>query len=242
MAPCAGPILGLLLTGAAIKGATISTTLLLLADAAGAATSLAAVLLIGGQLFAAIKQSLAAGKWVRRGLGITVLLGVGAIVFGFDSGILARLSIVPTASVEQMLVDKTGLAQPTKTNQLAGSELPVEGLMPSLSGAVAWLNSSPFSADQLRRKVVLVDFRTYSYINCLRSLSYIRAWNQKYKDRGLVVIGVHSPEVAFEKELHNVQQAVQDLDITYPTAVDSKLEIWQAFNNSIGPRTISSMW
>jgi cytochrome c biogenesis protein CcdA/thiol-disulfide isomerase/thioredoxin len=234
-APCAGPILGLTLTGAAIKGATLRTTALLLAYAAGAATSMGVVLLIGGRLFAVLKKSLGVGAWVRRGLGIAVLMGVAAIVLGLDTGILTRLSLVPTASVEQFFANKIGLARGTKTDQITGSDLPVEGHMPPLSGAIAWLNSPPLSPQQLRGRVVLVDFWTYSCINCLRSLPYIRAWNQKYKDYGLVVIGVHSPEFAFEKKLSNVQHAVNDLGITYPVAVDNNLEIWQAFNNEYWP-------
>src|SRR3984885_11234810 len=100
-APCAGPILGLILTGAAIKGASANTTLLLLAYAAGAATSLAAALLIGGRVFAAMKKSLGAGEWIRRGLGVAVLLGIVAIAFGLDTGILTRLSLTKTAGLEQ---------------------------------------------------------------------------------------------------------------------------------------------
>src|SRR5471030_832715 len=108
-APFAGPILGLILTGAAIKGASASTTLLLLAYAAGAATSLAAALLIGGRVFTFMKRSLGAGEWIRRGLGVAVLLGVVAIAFGLDTGILARLSTVATGGLEQKLVDKFSL-------------------------------------------------------------------------------------------------------------------------------------
>jgi cytochrome c biogenesis protein CcdA/thiol-disulfide isomerase/thioredoxin len=243
-APCAGPILGLILTGASIKGATLGTTVLLLAYATGAATSLAAALLIGGRLLAALKQSLGAGEWVRRALGIAVLAGVAAIAFGADRGILARLSIASTAGVEQMLVTKAGYAQSATLPKAAGSVLPVEGLMPSLSGAVAWLNSPPLSTYQVRGKVVLIDFWTYSCINCLRTLPYIRAWDEKYRKYGLVVIGVHSPEFAFEKELRNVRQAVHESEITYPVVVDSNLAIWQSGKHStmnIGPRTISSM-
>jgi cytochrome c biogenesis protein CcdA/thiol-disulfide isomerase/thioredoxin len=234
-APCAGPILGLILTSAAIKGATVATTGLLIAYAAGAGTSLAAVLLIGGRLFAAMKQSLGVGEWVRRGLGLAVLLGVAAIFFGLDTGVLTRLSLAPTTTAEQFFVNKAGLSQATQSHLVPGSDLPAEGPMPSLAGAVAWLNSPPLSGRQLRGKVVLIDFWTYSCINCLRSLPYIRAWNEKYKDHGLVIIGVHSPEFAFEKELSNVQRAVRDLDISYPVAVDSNLQIWQAFNNEYWP-------
>src|SRR6185503_15030395 len=100
-APCAGPILGLILTGAAIKGASTSTSLLLLAYALGAATSLAAALLIGGRLFAAMKQSLGVGEWIRRALGVLVLAGVAAIALGLDTGLLTRLSLASTNGLEQ---------------------------------------------------------------------------------------------------------------------------------------------
>ncbi|HEY0107006.1 MAG TPA: cytochrome c biogenesis protein DipZ [Rhizomicrobium sp.] len=234
-APCAGPILGLILTGAAINGASASTTLLLLAYAAGAATSLAAALLVGGRGFAAMKRSLGAGEWIRRGLGVAVLLGVVAIAFGLDTGILAQLSLAKTAGLEQALVDKAMPGRAVKTVAVAGSEFPVEGVMPPLSGATAWLNSPPLTSKTLRGKVVLVDFWTYSCINCLRSLPYIEAWARKYKDHGLVVIGIHAPEFAFEKDIGNVRRAVRDLGVTYPVALDDDLTIWQAFNNEYWP-------
>jgi cytochrome c biogenesis protein CcdA/thiol-disulfide isomerase/thioredoxin len=234
-APCAGPILGLILTGAAIKGASANTILLLLAYAAGAATSLAAALLIGGRVFAAMKNSLGAGEWIRRGLGVAVLLGVVAIAFGLDTGFLTRLSLTKTAGLEQTLVDKTMPGRALKTTAVAGSEFPVEGTMPSLRGATAWLNSPPLTPQELRGKVVLVDFWTYSCINCLRSLPYIEAWARKYKDHGLVVIGIHAPEFAFEEDIDNVRRAVRDLGVTYPVALDNDLKIWQAFNNEYWP-------
>jgi cytochrome c biogenesis protein CcdA/thiol-disulfide isomerase/thioredoxin len=234
-APCAGPILGLLLTGAAIQGASASTTFLLLAYAAGAATSLAIALLIGGRVFAAMKKSLGAGEWVRRALGVAVLLGVVAIAFGLDTGFLTRLSLTNTASIEQSLIDKVRPSKHTATTRVAGSDLPVEGQFPSLAGATAWINSPPLTPQSLRGKVVLVDFWTYSCINCLRALPYIRAWAEKYKDHGLVVIGVHAPEFAFEKDPDNVRRAVRDLKVTYPVALDGNLAIWQAFNNNYWP-------
>ncbi len=234
-APCAGPILGLVLTGAAIQGASANTTLLLLAYAAGAATSLAVALLIGGRVFAAMKKSLGAGEWIRRGLGALVLLGVVAIAFGLDTGFLTRISTANTARFEQALLDKVRPGTATKTERVAGSSLPVEGTFPSLAGATGWLNSPPLTPAQLRGKVVLVDFWTYSCINCLRSLPYIKAWAAKYKDYGLVVIGVHAPEFAFERDPDNVRRAVHDLRVTYPVALDSNLAIWQAFNNEYWP-------
>ncbi len=107
--------------------------------------------------------------------------------------------------------------------------------LPGLSGATGWINSPPLTAKQLKGKVVLVDFWAYSCINCLRSLPYIEAWAQKYKDSGLVVIGVHTPEFDFEKELPKVQKAVQKFGVTYPIALDSNHAIWDAFHNEYWP-------
>jgi thiol-disulfide isomerase/thioredoxin len=115
------------------------------------------------------------------------------------------------------------------------ASLPVEGKLPSLGGAVQWLNSPPLTAEALKGKVVLVDFWTYSCINCLRAIPYVRAWAERYKDQGLVVIGVHAPEFAFEKNINNVRKAVADLGITYPVAIDNDYAIWRAFNNEYWP-------
>jgi thiol-disulfide isomerase/thioredoxin len=114
-------------------------------------------------------------------------------------------------------------------------DLAVEGRLPSLSGAVEWLNSPPLTSGGLSGKVVLVDFWTYSCINCLRAIPYVRAWAEKYTNQGLVVIGVHAPEFAFEKRLDNVRKAVADLKIGYPVAVDNNYAIWRAFNNQYWP-------
>jgi thiol-disulfide isomerase/thioredoxin len=113
--------------------------------------------------------------------------------------------------------------------------LPVEGVLPPLNGAVEWLNSPPLTTQDLRGKVVLVDFWTYSCINCLRSLPYVKAWAQKYKDQGLVVIGVHAPEFAFERNIDNVKKATHDLGVDYPVAIDNNYAIWRALNNQYWP-------
>jgi thiol-disulfide isomerase/thioredoxin len=110
-----------------------------------------------------------------------------------------------------------------------------EGAMPDLDGAVAWLNSPPLSSKALRGKVVLVNFWTYSCINSLRELPYMKAWAAKYKDAGLVVIGVHAPEFGFEKDRANVKNAVFDLKVTYPIPIDSNHSIWSAFRNEYWP-------
>ncbi len=238
-APCAGPVLGLILTGAALQGANARTSLLLLAYAASAATSLALALLVGGRMFAAMKRSLGIGEWIRRALGVAVLGAVVVIAAGFDTGFLARVSLASTASVEQKLLDRLHPRDGAATMR-AGTARPAvtlddEGPMPSLSGAVQWLNSPPLTAAGLRGKVVLIDFWTYSCINCLRSLPYVRAWADKYRDRGLVVIGVHAPEFAFEKNVDNVKTATAKLGITYPVAIDNDYAIWRAFGNEFWP-------
>lgn len=271
-APCAGPILGLVLTGAALQGASIGTTILLLAYAAGAATSLALALLLGGKVFAAMKRSLGAGEWIRRGLGAAMLAGVAAIALGLDTGVLTKISTASTGGLEQALVgrlsgdshprnlaeggammaqnvpggDGPGDAGPDSPGMQASGammmaakntapRLPVEGQLPALDGAVQWLNSAPLTAAQLKGKVVLVDFWTYSCINCLRSLPYVKAWADKYRDQGLVVIGVHAPEFAFERDVKNVTKAMADLGIDYPVAVDNDYAIWRAFDNQYWP-------
>jgi cytochrome c biogenesis protein CcdA/thiol-disulfide isomerase/thioredoxin len=239
-APCAGPVLGLILTGAALNGASATTTFLLLAYAAGAATSLALALLAGGRVFAAMKSSLGAGEWLRRGVGVLVLVAAGAIALGADTGALTRLSLANTASLEQRLVDAFGGRAMTPKEQKTAAadeqgDLPVEGKMPPIDGAVEWLNSPPLTREALKGKVVLIDFWTYSCINCLRALPYVEAWAEKYKDQGLVVIGVHAPEFAFEKNIANVKRAASDLGITYPVAIDNNYAIWRAFNNEYWP-------
>ncbi len=117
----------------------------------------------------------------------------------------------------------------------AAAPLPVEGEFPSLGGATGWLNSQPLTAAGLGGKVVLIDFWTYSCINWLRSLPYVRAWAGKYKDRGLAVIGVHSPEFAFEKNVDNVRRAARDMRVDYPIAIDSDHAVWRAFKNEYWP-------
>jgi thiol-disulfide isomerase/thioredoxin len=121
------------------------------------------------------------------------------------------------------------------THALAQEKLPVEGSLPSFTGATGWLNSQPLDAASLRGKVVLVDFWTYTCINWLRTLPYVRAWAEKYKAQGLVVVGVHTPEFAFEKNVDNVRRAVKDMRVDYPVAIDSDQGVWRAFRNQAWP-------
>jgi cytochrome c biogenesis protein CcdA/thiol-disulfide isomerase/thioredoxin len=233
-APCAGPILGIILTGAALSGASAATAGLLLAYGLGAATSLAGALLVGGKLFAAMKRSIGAGEGVRKALGVLILAGVATIALGLDTRVLARLSTAQTFGFEHRLAQLLGMKSEELSTKTGGM-LPDEGPLPSFDGAVLWLNSPPLTREQLKGKVVLVDFWTYSCINCLRSVPYVRAWAERYRDQGLVVIGVHAPEFAFERDPANVRKAVADLGIRYPVALDNNLIIWRAFDNRYWP-------
>ncbi|MEO6256938.1 MAG: cytochrome c biogenesis protein CcdA, partial [Sphingomicrobium sp.] len=239
-APCAGPILGIIFTAAAIQGATLNTTFLLLAYALGAATSLALALLVGGRLFARMKGSLFASERIRQVLGVLVLVGVGAIALGLDTRVLSKLSATQTASFETSLARKLGVSGVAADSSSAvGANgqlvLPVEGELPSLAGLGPWINSPPLTRESLRGKVVVVDFWTYSCINCLRSIPYVRAWHNQYAKDGLVVIGVHAPEFAFERNPANVRQAVADLGIRYPVALDNDYKLWSALKNNYWP-------
>ena len=227
-APCAGPILGLVLAGAALNGANWYSAALLLAFAAGAATSLALALLAGARVFNLMKRGLGAEEWVRRSLGVAVLVGVVTIALGWDTRFLAQFSFLSTANTEQQLIAQLA-AEPSASRTELGRSAP------SISGATQWLNSPALTDEQLRGKVVLVDFWTYSCINCLRSLPYLKAWHEKYQDQGLVIIGVHAPEFAFERDPRNVERAMRDLGITYPVAMDNQFAIWNAYKNQYWP-------
>ena len=241
-APCAGPILGIIFTAAALQGASFNTTLLLLAYALGAATSLALALLVGGRVFARMKKSLGASERIRQVLGVLVLVGVGAIALGLDTRVLASLSSAQTTGLETSLAERLGIAQPmrateAKQNAMGQLELPVEGRLPPLEslGIGPWFNSPPLTAAQLKGHVVVIDFWTYSCINCLRSIPYVKAWDQRYRKDGLIVIGVHAPEFAFEHDPANVAKAVRDLGITYPVVMDNDWKLWRALHNNYWP-------
>jgi thiol-disulfide isomerase/thioredoxin len=159
---------------------------------------------------------------MRRALCAALIVG-GVAIAAFHS----TKSTVRAASV--ILISGFASTNP-ETRSLRD-----EGSMPDLGGAIGWINSAPLSSKSLRGKVVLVDFWTYTCINSLRPLPYVKAWAAKYKDAGLVVIGAHTPEFSFEKEPVNVGNAVRDLKVVYPVAIDSNHRIWDAFHNEYWP-------
>ncbi|WP_240788512.1 thioredoxin family protein [Ramlibacter henchirensis] len=148
-----------------------------------------------------------------------------------------RALVVVTAAVFAFLGDASAVGEKPGDPQRAPVTLPLraQGSMPSLDGAVQWLNSPPLTAAALRGKVVLVQFWTYSCINWQRTLPHVRAWAEKYKDHGLVVIGVHTPEFSFEKDLDRIRRALAHFKVDYPVAVDSHRAVWSAFGNNFWP-------
>jgi cytochrome c biogenesis protein CcdA/thiol-disulfide isomerase/thioredoxin len=226
-APCAGPVLGLILTGAALNGPSLETSLLLLTYALGAASSLAAGMLLGRRILAFFKPTLSWSDHMRRIVGVAVIAGALGIWCDLDTGLLVPLSSTATNTVENKLIEAVSSAQAT--------DMALSGPLAAVLGTTQWFNTPALRAEDLRGKVVVVNFWTYSCINCLRALPHVRGWADKYKDQGLVVIGVHSPEFAFEKEAGKVQQALQDLGITYPVALDNDFAIWREFGNRAWP-------
>jgi thiol-disulfide isomerase/thioredoxin len=143
----------------------------------------------------------------------------------------AMLASAIGAPIETLAADKSVVQQMKR----AAVQLPIEGDLPSLVSVTEWLNSQPLTAAGLGGKVVLIDVWTYSCINWLRSLPYVRAWAEKYKNQGLVVIGVHAPEFAFEKNIDNVRRAAKDMRVHYPIAIDNDHAIWRALKNQYWP-------
>jgi thiol-disulfide isomerase/thioredoxin len=141
------------------------------------------------------------------------------------SSMMMRAADAPAAPAGGAMMSAQGASGASRT----------EGPLPTLDGATGWLNSQPLTREALRGKVVVVDFWAYSCINCLRTMPYVNAWYRHYKDSGLVVLGVHSPEFAFEKNLANVRAAVKKFDLQYPVVLDNELKIWKAFNNKFWP-------
>jgi cytochrome c biogenesis protein CcdA/thiol-disulfide isomerase/thioredoxin len=219
-APCAGPILGLVISTAALNGTTVGSASLLLTFALGAATSLATAMLAGKQVVASLRPYLRADRWIRRGIGVVALVALGLVASGRDAQLLAGTGPVDTTQIEQRLL--THLHSD-------------EGLFPGLAGATGWINTPPLTAESLKGKVILINFWTFSCSNCLNALPHIKAIEAKYRDRGLVVIGVHTPELAHERVEANVRDAVRRLGVVYPVVLDGDYRIWNAFHNEYWP-------
>ncbi|HEY4252186.1 MAG TPA: thioredoxin family protein [Roseomonas sp.] len=172
---------------------------------------------------------------MKRSFGAAAIVAAGGIALGLETGLLSQASFAGPVREAAMTDTRPAIIQVQAEAPAPLPRLPVEGTLPSLSGAIEWLNTPPLTAEALRGKVVLVNFWTYSCINCLRTLPYLRAWAERYRDQGLVVIGVHTPEFAFERRTENVRRAAMDLGVGYPVAIDNGFAVWRAFSNRYWP-------
>jgi cytochrome c biogenesis protein CcdA/thiol-disulfide isomerase/thioredoxin len=248
-APCAGPILGLLIAASATAGAPRAASLFL-TFALGAAMSLAFVLSLGARLIARIKRAGAADVVVRRVLGVATIVTVIAIFLGWDQTLFAKGGLVSTAYAEEHLVSHltpgatkpplAGMSIDQFAEEEAARAAPIalsiaDGDLPGFAGGTEWINSPELTPQSLKGKVVLVDFWTFECYNCLNALPHVKDLYAKYKDRGFVVIGVHTPEFARERVPENVRSEVKRLGITYPVVIDNDNRIWNAFHNQYWP-------
>jgi cytochrome c biogenesis protein CcdA/thiol-disulfide isomerase/thioredoxin len=235
-APCAGPILGVILTGAMLQGANAQTSLLLVAYGLGSALSLGVMIFAGRGLVNRLKASIPVTGWLRRGAGVAVLAAAAVISTGADKTLLAGTSSEGVSSLEKGVLENVPKVVDYFVSKVKADPMDnAQGAMPSLNGAVEWINSPALTRESLKGKVVLVDFWTFDCINCQHTLPYVKDWAKKYEKEGLVVIGVHTPEYGFERIIDNVKDQVKKLGITYPVAIDNNYTIWRAFDNQYWP-------
>ena len=235
--PCAGPVIAAVATVAATQQLTVSAFLITLAYGLGAG-----VVLLGVALAARRGLSLgpvrAHAPAIRRALGVAVLAVAVLMVYGVDKRLQTR---VPEYTRALQGLEESAAAQGELEGLVGGPGLADEeqlddfGAAPEFQSIESWINSEPLTMAALRGKVVVIDFWTYSCINCLRTLPHLRAWDQTYRDDGLVIVGVHTPEFAFEREPGNVRRAVRDHGIEYPVALDPDYGTWQAWLNRYWP-------
>ncbi len=204
----------------------------LLAYVLGLGIFLLAVAMLGRRLTSKLGWALNPDGWFKRGLGIVFIIFGLLILTGYEKKIanfLVGYQLIDETRLEQKLLpskDSSGQSDISKTDASAA---------PELVGLTSWINSSPLTLASLKGKVVLIDFWTYSCINCIHTLPHVEGYYEKYKNQGLVVIGVHTPEFAFEHIASNVQKAVKDNHLTYPVALDNDYSTWTAFSNQYWP-------
>jgi cytochrome c biogenesis protein CcdA/thiol-disulfide isomerase/thioredoxin len=234
--PCAGPVLAAVTVVAASRDVGVDVVVLTLAYALGAAVPMLLVA-AGGRWAARMGAVRAHGTTVRRALGAVVAVTALAIALGVDSRF--QTAVPGYTESLQKRIERSSAAE-RRLQALTGHETAAEGLhdfgpAPEFTGISNWLNSRPLTISALRGKVVLVDFWTYSCVNCLRTLPFVRAWDKAYRGDGLQIVGVHTPEFAFEHEVRNVRGAVKRLRVRYAVAIDNDYGTWNAFGNQYWP-------
>lgn len=243
--PCAGPILASITTLVATQHVSFNTILLTLAYTIGAAIPLL-LLAYGGKW--TLKHSISLSRHaetLRQVFGGIMLLTALALAFNWDFWFQEWVvKYIPAVQIEdnprvqqelRKLKGASGSGFSSSFDNKQGEELPIITPVPELEGIIEWINSKPLTLKDLKGKVVLIDFWTYSCINCIRTFPYLRDWYTKYRDKGLVIIGVHTPEFEFEKDASNVRKAVKNFRLEYPIALDNNYKTWKAFDNSYWP-------
>ncbi|MHB0925009.1 MAG: cytochrome c biogenesis protein DipZ [Gallionellaceae bacterium] len=218
--PCAGPILAAVLVQVIRQQSDLAGNLVILSFGIGAGVPMLVIALAGRRIMGRLGFFARHAEAVRKAFGVLILLSVAYIASGADIEAL----FMPKETAEAPrgeLVLQDGLGKPYAAPEFAGIE--------------AWQNSAPLTMKELQGKVVLIDFWTYSCINCVRTLPYLTDWDKKYRDMGLVIVGVHSPEFEFEKKPDNVRDAIAQHGIRYPVALDNNLSTWLNFHNRYWP-------
>lgn len=240
--PCAGPVLGTILTLVATEGTTGKASILVLVYALGAGVPMMLIAYGSQWLTTKIRGLVKYSARLQQVFGVLILLLAVAMYFQYDTIIENKLTaFFPQTGLEQKLVARntSGMADAAESAEPGSTTKKIAlsnyGPAPEFTGITHWLNSDPLTKEKLSGKVVLIDFWTYSCINCIRTLPYTTKWYDTYKDKGLVVIGVHTPEFAFEKETGNVKTAAERSGIHYPVAQDNNFATWNAYKNQFWP-------
>ncbi len=251
--PCAGPILAAVATVAATQAVGYQAFLLIVVYVVGVCVPLYILTLAGGRLLTRTRALSAYTGVIQKVFGVVMILSAVMIFTGYDKKLQTTI-LEKFPSYESFLyvfenqAEKTGQLEALRTGKesvtnvessildsMTKPKLENLGPAPELTGINGWLNSDPLTLKSLRGKVVLIDFWTYSCINCIRTLPHVTSWYEKYKDQGFVVIGVHTPEFAFEHKKDNVAEAIKKYNITYPVAQDNDYATWQAYSNRYWP-------
>lgn len=248
--PCVGPIMSAVITLAATSSVSYQAALITLAYSIGTAIPMFAIMVGGRKLLSRIPWLLENTEKVQKAFGILMILIALAMTFGLDRKFQTFIldtfpsygagltSIEDNETVKKQLEsfgNEPGTDSPSPAAQVMDLARYPDAPNPEFTGATKWLNSEPLTLEKLKGKVILVDFWTYTCINCIRTLPYLTSWDAKYKDQGLVIIGVHSPEFAFEKEEKNVREAMKEYGIEYPVVQDNGFAIWKSYRNRYWP-------
>jgi cytochrome c biogenesis protein CcdA/thiol-disulfide isomerase/thioredoxin len=246
-APCAGPILAAVTTLAATQSVTLGSVVVVVSYAIGSGIPLLAIAYGGRNLMQRVPFLVNNARKVQQTFGVVMIITALLIAFNVDTMVTAWVTdMVPSSWTAQLNQFESNPVVSKQLNNLnsnqnggaildTGGTLKDLGPAPELTGITNWINSDPLTISSLKGKVVLIDFWTYSCVNCVRTFPFLKDWYSKYHDQGLVIIGVHTPEFAFEHDPANVEQAVKRFGIKYPVAQDNNYGTWRAYNNHYWP-------